>query len=134
MITFARFPCGIALRILADNPRFASRVEQILRSKDVNAQEKLRIFNATVYMALGRKVDHIVDIVLGKEAVEQLPITDVALYEEATLTVDVVFDGSQVSGVCQRVKNNDLNIFVLILSVEQILDKIGTDKSSGTCY
>ena len=69
-------------------------------------------------MALGRKVDNIVYVVLGKEAVDQLPVADVAFHEDATLAVDVLLDGSQVAGVGQRVENNHPDVLIPILFVQ----------------
>ena len=85
-------------------------------------------------MALGREVDKIVDVVLGKEVVEQFSVANIAFHEDATLTVDVLFDGSQIARVGQRVEDNHFNILVSILYVQQILDEISADKTGASRY
>ena len=45
-------------------------------------------------MALGRKVNQIVYIVLGKETVYKFAITNITLYEETSLVINVVFNGT----------------------------------------
>jgi len=82
-------------------------------------------------MTLGCEIDHIVNVVLCKELVNQLPVTDVTFDKEAAFIVDVVLDGTEITSVSQGIKNDDLDVVVHILFVEQILDKVRADKSGS---
>ena len=132
VVTLAGLPRGIALRVLARDPRLARRVHEVLRAQDVYAQEELRVFYRTVHVALSREVDHEVDVVVSEEAVHELAVAYVALHEEATLVVDVVLDGAQVAGVSQGVDNDDLNVVVDVFLVQQVLDEVGAYKARGS--
>ena len=75
-------------------------------------------------MTLSCKVNNIINIVLSKQFIRQLAVAYITLYKEATLVVDVVLDGTKVSGIGQCVEDNHLDVFVHILFVEQILDEV----------
>ena len=90
MEAHALAPRRIALRVFACDPGLACRIQKILCAQDVGLQEKLRVLNATIHMALGRKIHHTVECILGEQAVGQCPIANVALHEKAALAVNVV--------------------------------------------
>ena len=79
-------------------------------------------------MALGGKVDDVVEIVLLEQALHQFLVADVALHEHmagVTLHVLQVF---QVAGVGQliQVDQQDLRVFL-----EHIMHKVGTNKTGA---
>ena len=82
-------------------------------------------------MALGRKVHHVVKLVLGKQFIGQHTVADVAFHKEAAFVINVVGNGSQVAGIGQGIQNHHLDIAML---GQDILDVIGTDKSGRTGY
>ena len=132
MVAFAGLPCGVSLRVLARDPSPSGCVEEVLRAEDVHAQEELRVFDGAVYMALGGKVHHIVDVVPGKEAVGQFAVAYVPLHEQAAAVVDVVLDGAEIAGVGECVENDHLDVFVPVFLVKQVFDVVGTDETCGT--
>jgi len=87
-------------------------------------QEQLRVFNRTVYMTFGCKIHHIVDIVLCKQFVCKFPIANITLNKDTAFVVNIILDGAEISGICKRIKHDYLNVFVRILFVEEILDKV----------
>ena len=85
-------------------------------------------------MALCRKVDKIINIVLCKQPVDEFPVTDVTFHKHTTFTVYVLFDGAKISGICERIENDYLDIFVCILSVKQVLDVVSADEAGSSGY
>ena len=69
-------------------------------------------------MALGGKVNHIVNIVFGKQLVGQCSVADVTFYEKAPFPVDIIFDGTQVAGVGKGIEDDDADVFVGVLLVQ----------------
>ena len=132
MVAFAGLPCGVSLRVLARDPSPSGSVEEVLRAEDVHAQEELRVFDGAVYMALGGKVHHIVDVVPGKEAVGQFAVAYVPLHEQAAAVVDVVLDGAEIAGVGECIENDHLDVFVPVFLVKQVFDVVRTDETCGT--
>ena len=65
-------------------------------------------------MTFCSKVDHIIDVVFGKQFVSQFAVTNISLDEKATLVVDIVLDGAKIPCVGERVEDNDFDVFVLI--------------------
>ena len=94
MEAYALPPSRIAFLILACHPSLASGIQQILCSQNVRLQEELRILNAAIHMALRRKVDHIVKLILLKQLICQSTITNIALHKVATLSINVSGDGT----------------------------------------
>ena len=118
MEALARLPCRITLAVASGDPRTAGGVEQVLRAQDVHTQEELRVFDRAVHMALGGKVYHIVYIVFAEESVGELPVAYVALDKEATMVVDVVFDGAEVAGIGEGIEHHHAYVVVGILLIE----------------
>ena len=69
-------------------------------------------------MALGGKVYHIVYIVFAEESVGEFPVAYVALDEEATTVVDVVFDGAEVAGLGEGIEHHHAYVVAGILFIE----------------
>ena len=122
MIAFSRFPCRIASLVLACNPCSAGSVKQVLCSKDVRFEEQLRILYRTVYMTLCGEVHHIVDVVLCKQSVSKFAVTNVTTHKGTAFVVYIILYSSEVTCVSQQVKNDNLYLLILILTIEKILD------------
>ena len=106
MEALARAPLWVTLAVAPGDPGLAGSVKQVLSTQDVHTQEELRILDRAVYMTLGSEVHHVVDVVLRKQFISQLAVADISLDKEATLVVDVVLDGTKVSGIGQCVEDD----------------------------
>ena len=78
-------------------------------------------------MRLGRKVDHIVDIGLGKNLSHQLGIAYVALDKAYPLVGNLLSDRTQIPGIGQFVQHNHINITAIL--AQQIFQEIGSNKT-----
>ena len=99
MIAFAGFPGWITLFVLSVYPCMAGGVKDILRSENIHAKEKLRVFNGAIYMTFGGEIHNVVDSVVFEQPVEQSTVANITFNEHATFVVDIIFDGAQVSGI-----------------------------------
>ena len=99
MEAYAGAPCRVTRRIASGSPRLSSGVEEVLCAEDVGHEEELRVFDATIHMALGGEVDDAVDGILLEEAFHKCAIADIAFDEVATHSVDVAFDRVHVAGI-----------------------------------
>ena len=79
-------------------------------------------------MALGGKVDDVVEIVLCKQALHQLLIADIALHEHMAGVALHVLQVFQIACVGQliQIDQQDLRVFF-----EHIVHKVGTDKTGA---
>ena len=89
MEAHAAAPGGVALFVAPRLPCRAGGVEEALRAEDIGLQEKLRIFDAAVHVALGGEVHHHVEAVFGKEAVDEFAVADIAFHKVAAFVVNV---------------------------------------------
>ena len=123
-VLLALFP-GLGVGIV---PGFLGALQQVDGAHHVALHKDLRILDGAVHMALGGKVDDVVEIVLLEQALHQFLVADVALHEHmagVTLHVLQVF---QVAGVGQliQVDQQDLRVFL-----EHIMHKVGTNKTGA---
>ena len=79
-------------------------------------------------MALCREVHHIVEAVLPEQFVGQAPVAYVSLDKDAAFAVDVAGNGAQVARIRKGVEHHDADI---VVSLQQILNKVGADESGG---
>ena len=59
MEAYAGHPHRIAGLVFARHPRFPRGIEQVLRPENICHEKQLRIFDASVHMALGREIDDV---------------------------------------------------------------------------
>ena len=128
METYAGAPRRVTRRIASGSPRLSGGVEQVLCAEDVSHEEKLRVFDATIHMALGGEVDDAVDGVLLKEAFHKCAIADIAFDEMATQSVDVAFDRVHVAGIGEEVEDDQLRVRV---GGQHILHEVGANESGS---
>ena len=79
-------------------------------------------------MALSGKVDDVIEIVLCKQALDQLLVADVALHEDMAGVALNVLQVLEVAGVGQLVEVDQQDLGVLL---EHIMHKVGTDKTGA---
>src|SRR5262249_27095575 len=108
-------------------PRFAARFEQIERPDYVGADERARIHDAPIHVALGGEVDHCVGPMSSEDEVDGGAIGDVASLERIARKA---LDGSQarqVGGVTELVHVDEL---VLRKLRHEIYEQV---RSNETC-
>ena len=79
-------------------------------------------------MALSGKVDDVIEIVLCKQALDQLLVADVALHKDMAGVALNVLQVLEVAGVGQLVEVDQQDLGVLL---EHIMHKVGTDKTGA---
>ena len=107
-------------------PCLLGALQQVDSAHHVALHKDLGVLDGAVHMALGGKVDDVVEIVLCKQALHQLLIADVALHEHmagVALHVLQVFQIARVGQLIQ-IDQQDLRVFF-----EHIVHKVGTDKT-----
>ena len=107
-------------------PCLLGALQQVDSAHHVALHKDLGVLDGAVHMALGGKVDDIVEIVLCKQALHQLLVADVALHEHmagVALHVLQVFQIARVGQLIQ-IDQQDLRVFL-----EHIVHKVGTDKT-----
>ena len=105
MITYPFTPGRISVFIFTGYPCATCGIQQVLCSQNIGHQEKLRILNATVYMAFSSKIHYIVKLVLTKKAVGQFTIANVTFHKKATFVINVVGNRSKISGISQCIEH-----------------------------
>ena len=131
---FAWLPGRVSGSVLARNPSTAGSVEQVLRAEYVGFKEQLRGLYAAVNVALGGKVNHIVNVVIGKKAVGQLTVAYVSVHENTPTAVHIVLYCAVIAGVCKQVEHYYLDVFILVFLVEKVFYEVGADKSGCPCH
>ena len=107
-------------------PCLLGALQQVDGAHHVALHKDLRILDGAVHMALGGKVDDVVEIVLCKQALHQLLVADIALHEHmagVALHVLQVFQIARIGQLIQ-IDQQDLRVFF-----EHIVHKVGTDKT-----
>ena len=99
----AGFPRRVALFVLTGDPIAARTIQQILRTENICLQEELRIFDTAVHVALSCKIYDHIEMIFGKQIVDQLAIAYVSAHEEAALLIDVVGDSAQIARIGEQV-------------------------------
>ena len=82
-------------------------------------------------MAFRREIDDVVKLVFGKQLVGQIAVAYIPLYKETTFVVYVAGDSPQISGVSQRIQNDQFDVIVFS---QNVLDVIGSDEPGRSCY
>ena len=101
-------------------------------SKHVCLYKHFRILDASVHMALRRKMNHSLDIIFFEQCVDRLTVTDICLYKGIIRSVFNVFQVLKISRISQFVYINNLNFVTIFF--EHIMDIVGADKSRSSGY
>ena len=109
-------------------PCLLGALQQVDGAHHVALHKDLGILDGAVHMALGGKVDDVVEIVLCKQALHQLLIADIALHEHMAGVALHVLQVFQIACVGQliQIDQQDLRVFF-----EHIVHKVGTDKTGA---
>ena len=123
-VLLALFP-GLGLSVV---PGFLGALQQVDGTHHVALDENFRVLDGAVNVALRGKVDDVIEIVLCKQALDQLLVADVALHEDVAGVALNVLQVLEVAGVGQLVEvdQQDLGVFL-----EHIMHKVGTDKTGA---
>ena len=81
-------------------------------------------------MAFSGKVDHHIETVFGKKAINEGTIANVAFHEKAAFVVDVLRYGAKIAGISEKVEHDNAHVVVLF---QDILQVVGADESGSTC-
>ena len=112
----------MTLIVLARKPGLAGAIEHILCAQDIRLQEEARIGDTAVHMALGCKVDDIVNIIFPHDFLHQLAVANIAPDEGNVGALQLALDGSQVTGIGQGIEDNDLDVVAIL--TQNILHKV----------
>ena len=115
MVTLASLPCWITLLVFTCHPCTSCSIHKVLCTEDVYRKEQLWIFNRTVNMTFCSKVYEIVNVIFSKEFVGKFTITNITLYKDATLVINIILDSTEVTSIGKRIEDNNLNIFIHVL-------------------
>ena len=85
-------------------------------------------------MAFCCEINKIINVILCKETVNKLTITDVTLHKEAAFVVNVVLNCPEITCISQCIEDDNLDVLVLILTVKEILNVVSANETGGTCY
>ena len=111
--------------VIAPDPVLAAGVHQNGRADDIGLQEDARVFNGTIHMALGGKVDHHVGMLLLEELVHRLPIANVRPDKTEIGLVHHVLERREIARVRELIEAHDAVIGIL---PEHVKDKVTADK------
>ena len=123
-------PFGIdrlTLGVLPAIPRLAGAVKHVLGPQNIGFQEELRIGDTAIDMRLGRKVDHIVYIGLGKNIGYQFGIAYIPSDESYPRVGNLLLDCTQVAGIGELIQNYHINIVSILL--QQVFQKVSTNEA-----
>ena len=82
-------------------------------------------------MALRRKIDHHIRLFRLEKRVDRLTVCNIRLYKPEARIFSRVRQCFQVARIGQCIHTNDL---VLRVVLQQIVDKVASDKSGSACY
>ena len=105
------------------------RVQHRQRAQHVGADEQGGILDAPVHMALGREMDHPVDVVLPEQPADRLRIADIRLHKGVVVPLLHISQVFQISRVCQLVHIDDPDRAAIL--PEHVMNVIGSDKAGS---
>ena len=128
MVANSFTPSRIAIFIFPCHPSATGSIQQILCTQNVGHKEQLRIFNAAVHMALGSEIHDIIKLILAKQTVSQLTVTNITFKKNATVIIYIICNSSQITGIRQRIEYYHTDIIVFCQNVLQVIrpDKTGS--------
>ena len=91
----------------------------------------MRIGYTAIDMRLGGKIYDIIDFPAGKNIRDQFGIGNIASHKLHSRIFQLFFYGSEISGICQFIENNDGYIIVFL---QHVFYEIRTDKTGCTGY
>ena len=112
-----------SVRILPGSSR---TVEHDSRSQNIGLHEHLGIFDASVHMALRRKMNHPVNIILRKNPGNGILITDIRSDKGVVLSLLHFLQILQIPRIGQRIHVDNADLVIILL--KHVMNIVGTDK------
>ena len=104
-------------------------LKQSQRTHDISACEGERILYASVNMTLGSKMDDAIDVLILHQLIESIEVADVHLYKLIVRLILNVLKVSQVAGISQLIKADDI---IFRVFVHEEANNVRADKTSTT--
>ena len=111
--------------MVAGDAVFAAGVHHGLGAQNVGLEEYARILDAAVHMALRRKVDHDIGVLLLKQPEHRFPIADIGLDEPEIGLVHHALQRGEVARVGQFVQADDA---VIRMGIQHMENEVAADK------
>ena len=109
-------------------PGFLGTLQQVHGAHDVALDKDLGVLDGTVHMALGRKVDDVIEIILCEQALHQLLIADIALHKDMAGVALDVLQVFQIARIGQLIQVDQQDLRVLL---EHIMHKVRANKAGA---
>ena len=109
-------------------PCLLGALQQVDGAHHVALHKNFGVLDGAVHVALGGKVDDVIEIVLLEQAFHQLLVADIALHEHMAGVALHVLQVFQIAGVGQLIQIDQQDLRVLF---EHIMHKVGTDKTGA---
>ena len=109
----------------------AACVHQNSGTHDICLQKDAGIFNRTIHMALGSKIDNDVGMLFLKKLIHRLPIADVRSDKAEIGVVNYAFERGKIPRISQFVQTHNTVFGIL---AQHVKDEITADKSRPACY
>ena len=81
-------------------------------------------------MAFRRKIDDIIEIILGEQARDQFPVADIALYKNMAGIPLHILEVFQIARISQLIQIDQQDILIF---TEHIMHEVAADKAGATC-
>lgn len=107
-------------------------IKQREGSKNVCRHKCISGSNGTVNMALCRKVNDIIYLVITKDPVDQLFIADVTFDKSVIYTIRNICKIFRIPCIGELVKIENTDLFTVL--PEHVVDEVGSDKAASTGY
>ena len=118
---------AILVLVVAHGPGVFRNIQKVDGAQNIGLDENLRIGNGTVHMAFRGKVHHVINVVLVKQALDRLFVTDIRLNKDIIRVAFHALQVFQIAGIGQLVHVDDLNVAVLVQHIDHEVraDKAG---------
>ena len=114
---------------VAGDLRLPGGIEEALGAEHVGPQERRRVVDRPIHVALGREVDDRIEPPLRDKLEDRCPVRDVSLHETVSWVACQVSQIVRVAGVRQGVQVRDRNVRV---SLELETHEVGPDEPAAS--
>lgn len=98
---------------------------------DIGLQENLRIQDGTIHMGLGSKVHHHIRMLLFKESIHRIPVTDIHLHKPKIRLIHDRSQSGEIPSISQLIEADNPIIRILLHHVE---NKVRADETGTAGY
>ena len=113
-------------------PCRSGTVQHHSRTQYIGLHKDLRVTDASVHMALRRKMHHPVNLIFLKNAGNRFLVADVRLYKGIIGPVLDIFQILQISRIGQQIHIDDT--YLIAVFTKHVMNIIGTDKAGASCH